>query len=146
MREDRSRWVVIPCSFVEISQEIHGSVSLHMHKGMQCYITPLLALELTQAYCWFVLFPPTPLIVFLEAMKKCAIPLSQPLDDNRPRNEMVLRSWCNGGPRGYRHTSSSLHFLLCSGLVGFYALSTLADYLMVNTVYTYILNIGMASE
>ena len=42
VREVRSRWVGIPSSFVEISLEIHASVSLHMHKGMQCYITPLL--------------------------------------------------------------------------------------------------------
>ena len=34
VREDRSRWVGIPSSFVEISLEIHASVSLHMHKGM----------------------------------------------------------------------------------------------------------------
>ena len=65
VREDRSRWVGIPSSFVEISLEIYVSASLLMHKGMQCYITPLLAFELTQAYCSFVLFPPTPLIVFL---------------------------------------------------------------------------------
>ena len=44
VREDRSGWVGIPSSFVEILQEIHASVSLHMHKGMQCYITPLLAI------------------------------------------------------------------------------------------------------
>ena len=43
VREDRSRWVGIPSSFVEISLEIHASVSLHMQTGMQCYITPLLA-------------------------------------------------------------------------------------------------------
>ena len=49
VREDRSRWVGIPRSLVEISLEIHASVSLHMHKGMQCYITPLLHFELTQA-------------------------------------------------------------------------------------------------
>ena len=77
-REDRSRWVGIPSSFVEILLEIHISISLHMHKGMQCYITPLLHFELTQAFCSFVLFPPTPLIVFLVAMKKCAMPLSGP--------------------------------------------------------------------
>ena len=35
VREDQSRWVGIPSSFVEISLEIHASVSLHMHKGMQ---------------------------------------------------------------------------------------------------------------
>ena len=56
-REDRSRWVGIPSRFVEISLEIHASVSLHMHTGnAERYITPLLALELTQAYCSFVLF------------------------------------------------------------------------------------------
>ena len=33
-----SSWVV------EFSLEIHASVSLHMHKGIQFYITPLLAL------------------------------------------------------------------------------------------------------
>ena len=103
VRVDRSRWVGIPSSFVEISLEVHASVSLHMHKGMQCYMTPLLALKLTQAYCSFVLcsFSPAPLIVFLVAMKKCAIPLSEPLDDHRPRSEMVRRSWrIRGGGRG----------------------------------------------
>ena len=35
VREDRSRWVGIPSSFVEISLEIHASISLRMHKGMQ---------------------------------------------------------------------------------------------------------------
>ena len=34
VREDRSRWVGIPSSFVEILLEIHASISLHMHKGM----------------------------------------------------------------------------------------------------------------
>ena len=48
----------------------------------------------------FVLFPPTPLIVFLVAMKKCAMPLSEPLVDHRPKSEMDRRSWCVGGPRG----------------------------------------------
>ena len=58
VRENRSRWVGIPSSFVEISLEIHASVSLHMHTGnAECYIKPLLALELTQSYCslFFVL-------------------------------------------------------------------------------------------
>ena len=74
---------------------------------MQCYITSLLALELTQAYCSFVPFPPTPLIVFLVAMKKCAMPLSEPVVDHRPRSEMVRRSWRirGGGARGFRHIS-----------------------------------------
>ena len=33
VKEDRSRWVGIPSSFVEFSLEIHASVSLHMHIG-----------------------------------------------------------------------------------------------------------------
>ena len=104
VKEDRSRWIGIPSSFVEISLEIHASVSLHMHKGMQCYITPLLSLWVNPSIlfvCSFVLFPPTPLIVFLVAMKKCAIPLSEQQVDHRPKSEMVRRSWCIGGGRGY---------------------------------------------
>ena len=33
-------------------------------------------------------------------MKKCAMPLSEPLVDHRPRSEMFQRSWCNGGAEG----------------------------------------------
>ena len=45
-----SSWVV------EFSLEIHASVSLHMHRGIQCYITPLLALWINpSSYCSFVL-------------------------------------------------------------------------------------------
>ena len=58
VREDRSGYVGIPSSFVEVLLEIHASVSLHMHKGIQCYITPLLHFELTRAFlfvCSFVL-------------------------------------------------------------------------------------------
>ena len=89
VREDRSRWVGIPSSFVEISQEIHVSVSLHMHKGMQCYITPHLVPYVNPSILFVCSFSPTPLIVFLVAMKKCVIPLSEPLDDHRPRSEMA---------------------------------------------------------
>ena len=71
-----------------------------MYKGMQCYITPLLHLELTQVFSSFVLFPLTPLIVFLVAMKKCAMPLSEPQVDHRPRSEMVRRSWRIRGAEG----------------------------------------------
>ena len=100
VREDRSRWVGIPSSFVEISLEIHASVSLHKHPGNAgCYINPLLVLELTHAYCSFVrlFFFPTPLIVFLIANKKCAIPLSEPPDDHRPRSEIVSKKFTYSG-------------------------------------------------
>ena len=97
VREDRSRWVGIPSSFVEISLEIHASVSLHMHTGnAECYITPLLALELTQAYLFVCSFSPTPLTVFLVAMKKCAMPLSEPQDDHRPGSGMVKKLTYSG--------------------------------------------------
>ena len=53
---------------------------------MQCYITPLLALWVNPSILFVcsLFFPPTPLIVFLVAMKKCAMPLSEPLVDHRP--------------------------------------------------------------
>ena len=57
-----SSWVV------EFSQKIHVSVTLHMHKGMQCYITPLLTLWVNpSSYCSFVLcsFLPLPWLYFL---------------------------------------------------------------------------------
>ena len=47
VKEDRSRWVGIPSSFVEISLEIHASVSLHMHKGNAMLHNSPSALELT---------------------------------------------------------------------------------------------------
>ena len=53
------------------------------------------ALELTQAYCSFVLFLPL-LIVFLVVMKKCAMPLSEPLVDHRPRSEMIKKLMYSG--------------------------------------------------
>ena len=51
----------------------------------------LLALELTQAlfFVYSLFFPPTPSIVFLVAMKKCVMPLLEPLDDHQPKSEMV---------------------------------------------------------
>ena len=105
VREDRSRWVDIPSSFVEISLEIHASVSLHMHTGnAECYITPLLALELTEAYCSF---SPTSLIVFLIAMKKCAITLLEPLVDHRSRSKWLEEVDVFAGPRGYHHIRNS---------------------------------------
>ena len=93
-----SSWVV------EFSLEIHASVSIHMHIGnAMLHNSSSCTLSLPEPYCSFVLFPPTPLIVFLVAMKKCAMPLSEPLVDQRPRSEMVRRSWCIGGPREYCH-------------------------------------------
>ena len=77
-----SSWVV------EFSLEIHACVSLHMHREMQCYITPLLALWVNPSlYCSFVLVLQLLWLYFL----KCAIPLSEPLVDHRPRSEMVKK-------------------------------------------------------
>ena len=52
-----------------------------------------LALWVNQRILFVCSFSPIPLIVFLVAMKKCAMPLSEPLDDHRPRSEMACRSW-----------------------------------------------------
>ena len=65
VKEDRSRWVGIPSCFVEISLEIHASVSLQMHKGNAMLHNSPSALELTQAYCSFVLFLLLPWLYFL---------------------------------------------------------------------------------
>ena len=83
--------------FVEFSLEIHASVSL---QGMQCHRITLLALELTQAFVCSLFFPPTTLIVFLAAWKKCGIPLSEPLDDHWPRFKLFRRSGCVRGAEG----------------------------------------------
>ena len=103
VREQQSRWVGIPSSFVEILLEIHASVSLHMHIGNAmlhnfsycAWINPRLIVRLLVCS-----FSPAPLIVFLVAMKKCAMPLSEPLVDHRPRREMVRRSLCIWGAEG----------------------------------------------
>ena len=97
--------------FVEFSLEIHASVSL---QGMQCYISSSCTWVNPSPYCSFVLcsFSPIPLVCISCAVKKCAIPLSEPLDDHRPRSEMFRRSWCigGGGARGYRHIPACSYF------------------------------------
>ena len=50
-------------------------------------------------------FPPTPLIVFLAAMKKCAMPQSEPLDDHRPRLKWFGEGDVTGG-MGYFHSGT----------------------------------------
>ena len=70
----------------------------------------LLALELTQAHIvrlFFVLFSPIPLIVFLVAVKKCVILLSEPLDDHRPRLKWFKEVDVFGGGWLLSQTSSS---------------------------------------
>ena len=72
---------------------------------MQRYIIPFLALELTQAQVYSLFFFSHSLDCISCAIKKCAIPLSEPLDDHRPRLEWFRRSWCIRGPRGYCYTT-----------------------------------------
>ena len=105
-----SSWVV------KFSLEILANVSLHMHIGNAmlhnspscAWINPSILFV-----CFFL--SPAPLIVFLVAMKKCAMPLSEPLVYHRPRSEMFRRSWCNVGTDGvsshYRRTSGEAHRL-----------------------------------
>ena len=56
---------------------------------MQCHRITLLALELTQDLVCSLFFLPTPLIVFLVAIRKSVIPLSEPVDDSPAKIEMV---------------------------------------------------------
>ena len=54
---------------------------------MQCYITPLLALGTNPSHIvrMFLVLSSHSLDCISCAIKKCAIPLSEPLDDHRPR-------------------------------------------------------------
>ena len=68
VREDQSRWVGIPSSFLEISRRMHVSVSLQMHQECRVSQLNLLARDLTQAHIvclFFVLFLPLPWLYFL---------------------------------------------------------------------------------
>ena len=85
VKKDRVKMNRHSSCFVEVSLEIHASVSLYMLSGMQrCYIASLLHLSKPQAFCSFFLFSPVPSIVFDVAVKKCALPLSEPLVYHRP--------------------------------------------------------------
>ena len=69
----QSRWVGIPSSFLEISREIHASISLQMYRECSVMEPPFLHFELTQAHI-VCSFSPAPSVVFLVAEKKCEIP------------------------------------------------------------------------
>ena len=77
-----------------------------MHTGNAVLHNSLLALELTKACCSFVLFSPTPSIVFLVAVKKCAMSLSEQLVDHRPKSEMVDEVDVTWGLKEYRHNGA----------------------------------------
>ncbi len=74
---------------------------------MQCHRTTLLALELTQALA-SLFFSSHSLDCNLVAIEKCVIPLSEPLDDHRPRLKLFRRSWRIQGPKGYWHTEAKI--------------------------------------
>ena len=78
--EDRVKMSRHRCCFVEVSLVTHASVNLHMLKVL--HNSPS-ALELTPSVCSFVLFSPVPSMVFDVVVKKCALPLSEPLVDHR---------------------------------------------------------------
>ena len=81
VKEDRVKMSRHSSCFEEVSLVTHASVSLHMHKVL--HNSPS-ALELTPSVCLFCSFPPVSSIVFNVAVKKCALPLSEPLVDHRP--------------------------------------------------------------
>ena len=88
----RSLW------FVEISLEIHASVSL---QGMQYHKLALLALELTQALVCSLFISSHSLDCISCAVKKCVILLLEPLGYHQPRLKWFWRSWCiQGAERG----------------------------------------------
>ena len=86
-----SSWVV------EFSLEIHASVSLHMHRGMQCYITPLLALWVNpSSYCSFVLSSHSLDCLSCSQEEMCDAPFGT-TRWSPAKIEVVWRSWCNVG-------------------------------------------------
>ena len=66
---------------------------------MQCHKLALLALELTHFVRLFFVLSSHFLDCISVAMNKCAMPLSEPLDDHRPRSEKFWRHWCIRGGR-----------------------------------------------
>ena len=101
--EDRWGLVGIPSSFVEVSLEIYASISLHINPGnAECYITPLLALELTLAYFSFVrlFFFSRSLDCISCSYGEMCDALSEPLVDDLPSSEMVLKRLTYSGGRG----------------------------------------------
>ena len=79
VKENRSRWVGIPSSVVEFSLESMLALVYICTQEMQCRLNwPKHIVRL-----FVCSFSPGPLIVFLVAVRKCAIPLSEPQVDHR---------------------------------------------------------------
>ena len=88
VKEDRSRWVGIPSSFVEISLEIHASVSLHMHKGNATLHNTSLAPWVNPSIFFVCSFSSHSLDCISCCYEEMCDTLSEPLVDHRPRSEM----------------------------------------------------------
>ena len=58
-------------------------------------------------YCSFLVcsYSPAPSVVFLVAIKKCVIPLSEPLDESPAKTDCFEEVDVTGAPRGYCQTS-----------------------------------------
>ena len=82
--QDESAFQLLCGSFARI----HTSVSLHMHKVLHNSRSALNPKRIVRFVHLFS-FSPVPSIVFDVAVKKCALPLSEPLVDHRPRREML---------------------------------------------------------
>ena len=105
VRKDQSRWVGIPSSFVEISQEIHTSVSLHMHIGNAM-------LHNFSSCAWI-----NPSILFICSLSSCSLDCISCSYEEMCNAPIGTTSWSPavkrngfeeddifGRPRGYRHT------------------------------------------
>ena len=100
VREGQSGWVGIPSSFVDISLEIHASVSLQMHRECNVMEPPFLHFELIEALiCSFVLFLPLPRLYSCDHKEMCDTPIGTTRWITGP-DRIVLRRWCNSGQRG----------------------------------------------
>ena len=87
VREGQSGWVGIPSSFVDISLEIHASVSLQMHRECNVMEPPFLHFELIEALIVLLFFFFHSLGCILVTIKKCVIPRSEPPDESPAQTE-----------------------------------------------------------
>ena len=100
-QRDQSAWDRVLVARGNFTKNYTSVIVCRGIRKEECHNLPFLHLSWPKPYCSFVLFFLTPLIVFLVAIEKCAIPLQEPLDDHQPRRKCFEKVDVFQGPRGY---------------------------------------------